>query len=104
MSTAVLVQGIVIAAVVAWALAFAIRRLFPVTSRRALARITQTLDRPGIPHWLREVGRRIEPRASTGASCSDGCSTCGGCGTAQASPDVQALTLGFRTRTKPPTS
>jgi hypothetical protein len=103
MSGPALAQGIVIAAVVAWAMAFAFRRLFPVTSRRSLARIVQALDRPGLPDWLRSGVRRIEPRASTGSSCSDGCSTCGGCGTADASPKVQTLPLGFRAR-KPPTS
>jgi hypothetical protein len=97
-----MVQGIVIAAVVAWAVAFAFRRLFPVTSRRALARMVQALDRPGLPDWLRAGARRIEPRATTGSSCSDGCSTCGGCGTAEASTDVETLPLAFRTRSKSP--
>jgi hypothetical protein len=102
MSSAALVQGIVISAVVAWAVAFTCRRLFPVTSRRLLARVVQVLDRPGLPDWLRSCARRIEPRATTGSSCSDGCSTCGGCGTAEASPEIPVLPLGFRARTKPP--
>jgi hypothetical protein len=100
MSTPALVQGVVIAAVVAWAIAFALRKLFPVTSRRSLAALAQRFDRPASPGWLRAAARFIEPHASTGASCGDGCSSCGGCGTSEAKPVVEAIPLGFRPRAK----
>ena len=100
MSTPALVQGLVIAAVVAWALAFAFRRLLPVTSRRSLAALAHWFDRPAAPGWLRAAARFIEPHASTGASCSDGCSSCGGCGTTEAKPAVESLPLAFRPRAK----
>lgn len=100
MSTPQLVQGFVIAAVVAWALVVALRKLFPVTSRRSLAAIARRLDRPASPGWVRAAARFVEPRASTGASCSDGCSSCGGCGTSESKPAVEAIPLGFRPRPK----
>lgn len=100
MNTPALVQGIVIAAVVAWSTAFALRKLFPVTSRRALAALARRLDRPASPTWLRTTARRLEPRASTGASCSDGCASCGGCGTPDVKPAVDPLPLAFRPRGK----
>jgi hypothetical protein len=99
-STPAFVQGIVIAAVVGWAIAFALRKLFPVTSRRSLAALAQRLDHPASPGWLRATARFIEPHASTGASCGDGCSSCGGCGTSEAKPVVEAIPLGFRPRAK----
>lgn len=100
MSMPALLQGVVIAMIVAWAIAFALRKLFPVTSRRSLAAIAQRFDRPASPGWLRAVARFVEPHASTGASCSDGCSSCGGCGTAETKPAVEALPLAFRQRAK----
>ena len=100
MSGPALVQGIVIAMVVAWAVAFAVRKLFPVTSRRSLAAIAQRFDRPASPGWLRAIARFVEPRASTGASCSDGCSSCGGCGTSGTRSAVESIPLGFRPREK----
>ena len=100
MTAPALVQGIVIAAVVAWAIAFALRKLFPVTSRRSLAALAQWFDRPAAPGWLRAAARFIEPHASTGASCGDGCSSCGGCGTTEAKVEAEALPLAFRPRAK----
>ncbi|HEX7768712.1 MAG TPA: hypothetical protein VF422_01650 [Dokdonella sp.] len=49
---------------------------------------------------MRTTARRLEPRASTGASCSDGCASCGGCGTPDVKPAVDPLPLAFRPRGK----
>ncbi|HEY6544344.1 MAG TPA: DUF6587 family protein [Dokdonella sp.] len=100
MSSAALVQAMVVSAMVAWAVGFALRKLFPVTTRRWLASLSRRFDRPAVPRWLRATARFIEPRASTGASCSDGCSSCGGCGTSEARPAVEPIPLGFRPREK----
>jgi hypothetical protein len=100
MSSAALVQAIVVSAMVAWAVGFALRKVFPVTTRRWLASVSRRLDRPAVPRWLRATARFIEPRASTGASCSDGCASCGGCGTREPGPAVEAIPLGFRPRGK----
>ena len=103
MSTPQLVQAVVIALVVTWAVLAAAYRLLPVTSRRALARVARVLDRPGAPAWLRGFGRRIEPVSSRGGSCSDGCSSCGGCGSAEAAPAPatdEVRPLRFRPRPK----
>ena len=100
MNTPALVQGIVIAGVVAWSITFALRKLFPVTSRRTLAALARRLDRPASPRWLQAVAHSLEPRASTGARCSDGCSNCGGCGTPDEKAAVEPLPLSFRPRGK----
>ena len=101
MSTPQLVQAVVVALVVTWAVLAAAYRLLPVTSRRALARLARALDRSAAPAWLRRLGRRVEPVSSSGGSCSDGCSSCGGCGSAEALPAADEVRpLQFRPRTK----
>lgn len=99
MSTPALVQAIVIALIVAWSALFAARRLLPVSSRRAQAKLAGWLDRPALPRWLRSSARRMQPKSTRGGSCASGCSTCGGCAVA-AKPAVDAQPLVFRPRSK----
>jgi hypothetical protein len=97
--TAVFVQGCVIALVVGWSAWSAMRRPLPTISRRAQAKVVDVLDRPSLPAWLRRAVRRAQPTSTLGGSCSDGCSSCGGCAAASAKP-VEALPLVFRPRIK----
>jgi hypothetical protein len=83
-----------------WSALFAARRLFPVSARRAQARLVAWFDRPSSPAWMHDVAQRLQPKATTGASCGDGCSSCGGCAAADAKPAIEPLPLTFRTRTK----
>ena len=46
------------------------------------------------------LGGVTELEFRDGASCSDGCSSCGGCGTTEAKPAVESLPLAFRPRAK----
>lgn len=92
MSTFELVQGIVIALVVAVAAYVAFRKLLPKTSTRVMARVSASLNHDGRPAVVRSVGRRLQPAAATG-SCGDGCGTCGSCGPTQARTDSQPLTF-----------
>jgi hypothetical protein len=94
-----LVQTGVIALVVGWSAASATQRLLPAVSRRAQAKVVDVLDRPSLPAWLRRVARRAQPTSTSGGSCGDGCSSCGGCAVAAAKP-VDALPLVFHPRTK----
>ncbi|MEO5626558.1 MAG: DUF6587 family protein, partial [Dokdonella sp.] len=61
---------------------------------------------PALPQWLRVAVQSIQPRSSSGGSCGDGCSSCGGCAVADAKPavataaDVQAIPLTFHPRVK----
>jgi hypothetical protein len=96
-----LVQTVVIALVVGWSAVFAARRLLPVTTRRLQARIMDALARPTSPRWLREFARRAQPQSTSGGSCGDGCSACGGCAAAQTKPTVEAQPLVFRSRMRP---
>lgn len=96
MNAALFAQSAVIALAVAWAGWFAFRRLLPKTYRRLLARLAATLDRPSAPAWLR--ARRVQPTSTSGGSCGDGCSTCGGCAAAASTPRVEAQPLVFRPR------
>lgn len=98
MTTPQLVQAILIALIGTWAAWFAFRRLLPKTYRRLLARALGVLDHPTIPAWLRETALRAQPTASSGGSCSDGCSTCGGCATTDSRPGTEVQPLVFRPR------
>ena len=98
MSTPALVQATVVCAIVGWSALFAAHRLLPVASRRAQAKLAGALDRPAFPAWLRAIALRMQPRATSGGSCGDGCSSCGGCATAIAKPTVEAQPLTFRPR------
>jgi hypothetical protein len=92
MSTFELVQGIVIALVVAVAAYVAFRKLLPKTSTRVMARVSATLNHDGRPAVVRSVGRRLQPAAATG-SCGDGCGSCGSCGPTPPATDSQPLTF-----------
>jgi hypothetical protein len=92
MSTFELVQGIVIALVVAVAAYVAFRKLLPKTSMRVMARVSATLNHDGRPAVVRSVGRRLQPAAATG-SCGDGCGSCGSCGPTPPANDSQPLTF-----------
>lgn len=79
MSTNLLIQYLVIALLVVASAAFGLRKLAPTLTSRWLASLTLRLDRPGQAGWLRAFGRWLQPKQATG-NCSDGCSTCGACG------------------------
>jgi len=96
-----LVQTLVLVLLLGWSALFAAHRLFPVSARRAQARLVAWFDRPSSPAWMRDVAQRLQPKATTGASCGDGCSACGGCAAADAKPVVEPLPLTFRARPKP---
>jgi hypothetical protein len=100
MSTPALVQAVLVALAVIWAVMFAARKFMPVTTRRAQARVVAALDFPAAPLWLREFARRAQPQSTSGGSCGDGCSACGGCAAAAAKPVVEAQPLVFRPRPK----
>ncbi|MEO6688793.1 MAG: DUF6587 family protein, partial [Dokdonella sp.] len=63
-------------------------------------------DHAALPVWLRAAAQRLQPRSSSGGSCGDGCSSCGGCAVADATPavataaDAEAMPLVFRPRAK----
>jgi len=100
---AALVQTLVIAAIVAWSALVVARKLMPVTMRRAQARFADTLAHSPAPAWLRARAMRWQPTSTTGGSCGDGCSSCGGCASASSPPapsPAQAMPLVFRP--KPP--
>jgi hypothetical protein len=99
MSASMFVQAFVIALIVGWSALFALHRLLPVASRRAQARLVEALDRPSLPAWVHGFAQRLQPRSTSGGSCGDGCSSCGGCAAAAAKP-AEALPLTFRPRTK----
>lgn len=97
MNKAALVQALVIAAIVAWSAFVAARKLLPTTTRRAQARIAEAIAHSHAPAWLRARAQRWQPTSSTGGSCGDGCSSCGGCGSASPTPaQTQAVPLVFR--------
>ena len=90
MTTFELVQGAIIAVVVAASTWVAFRKLLPKTSTRVLARLSAALNREGRSGAMRFIGRRFQPAAATG-SCGDGCGSCNSCGPAAPRTDAQPL-------------
>lgn len=95
MSTFELVQGAIIALVVAASAFVAFRKLLPKTSTRVMARVSASLNRKGRAEVVRSLGRKLQPAAATG-SCGDGCGSCGSCG--PAAPKTEAQPLHFKPR------
>lgn len=96
MNTFDVVQGAIIALVVAAAAYVAFRKLLPKTSTRVMARVSATLNRDGRSSVVRSLGRRVQPAAATG-SCGDGCGSCGSCGPAPVGK-TEAQPLHFKLR------
>lgn len=98
MSTSLLLQYVVIGLVVLASALYAFRKLAPKLTSRWLASASIHFSAPGHAAWLRAFGRRLQPKQATG-SCSDGCSTCGACGSKPpASARGEAMPLEFRPR------
>lgn len=100
MSTGLLLQYVVIGLIVLASVLIVFRKLAPQLSSRWLAAVSISLNQSGRAAWLRAVGQRLQPKQATG-NCSDGCSTCGACGSkppAAAQPGARPLE--FRPRAK----
>jgi hypothetical protein len=98
MSTGLLVQYVVIGLIVLASAVLVFRKLAPQLTNRWLAAASMRLNQPGRAVWLRALGLRLQPKQATG-SCSDGCSTCGACGTRPpAGAKVEVTPLEFRPR------
>lgn len=95
MNTFEVVQGAIIAVVVAASALIAFRKLLPKTSARLLARMSASLNREGRSAASRLLGRKLQPATATG-SCGDGCGSCNSCG--PAAPRAEAQPLNFKTR------
>jgi hypothetical protein len=75
-----LLQGFVVAAVVAFAALSLLRQLWPRGAWQAQARLSYAFEREGRPAWLKRVGFALRPpRQATQAACGTGCSTCRAC-------------------------
>lgn len=95
-----LLQYAVIGVVLLISVLVVVRKLAPKVSNRWLAAASIRLSRPERAGWLRGLGRRLQPKQATG-DCSDGCSTCGACGTKPpAAAKTAAVPLEFRPRAK----
>ena len=98
MSTNLLLQYVVIGLAVLASALYAFRKLAPQLTNRWLAAASIRFSGPRHAAWMRAFGRRLQPKQATG-NCSDGCSTCGACGSkppARARGD--AVPLEFRPR------
>ena len=100
MSTGLLAQYVVIGLIVVISVLAVIRKLAPQLTNRWLAAASIHFSRPGHAAWLRAIGQRLQPKQATG-DCSDGCSTCGACGTKPpAAARTESMPLEFRPRAK----
>ncbi len=86
MTTAAIVQALVLGTIGLLAFGFAVRRLLPTTSARALTRLANRLDAPGQSRLRRRLGHWLRPARAGAAGCGsgDGCSQCGSCASAEA--------------------
>lgn len=100
MTTGLLIQYVIIGLILAVCVAAVFRKFAPTLSNRGLATTSIRLSRPDNPRWLRALGHRLQPKQATG-DCSDGCSTCGACGTAPpAAAKTAPVPLEFKIRVK----
>ena len=100
MTAGLLLQYAVIGLLVLASVLVVLRKLAPQLSNRWLAAASIRLGRHGRTAWLRALGRRLQPQQATG-DCSDGCSTCGACGSKPpTSVRTEAVPLEFRPRGK----
>jgi hypothetical protein len=100
MSTGLLAQYVVIGLIVLLSVLAVIRKLAPQLTNRWLAAASIHFSRPGHAAWLRAIGHRLQPKQATG-DCSDGCSTCGACGSKPpAAVRTESMPLEFRPRAK----
>jgi hypothetical protein len=102
MSAYAVFQVVVIALVVAWSAAFALRRLLPRVYRSIQASLAKRLV-SSTNAFMHKLGERITPhQVASGAGCGSGggCSSCGTCATtATTSSDIRPLV--FHPRAKP---
>jgi hypothetical protein len=99
-SVGLLLQYVVIGLVVLISVLAVFRKLAPQVSNRWLASASIRFSQPQRAGWLRLMGQRLQPKQATG-DCSDGCSTCGACGTKPpAAAKTGAMPLEFRPRGK----
>jgi hypothetical protein len=100
MSAGLLLQYVLIGLILLVSVLAVFRKLAPQISSRWLASASIRFSRPGHAPWMRAMGKRLQPKQATG-DCSDGCSTCGACGTKPpAAAHIEAVPLEFRPRTK----
>ena len=98
MTTGLIVQYVLIGLFVLASALYMVRKLAPLLTNRWLAAASIHFNQPNRAAWQRRLGMSLQPKQATG-SCSDGCSTCGACGSkppATAHPDV--MPLEFRPR------
>ena len=100
MSTGLLMQYVVIGLIVLVSVLVVFRKLAPQLTNRWMATASIHFSRPGHAAWLRAFGQRLQPKQATG-DCSDGCSTCGACGSKPpAAARTESMPLEFRPRAK----
>jgi hypothetical protein len=100
MSTGLLAQYVVIGLIVLVSVLVVFRKLAPQLTNRWMATASIHFSRPGHTAWLRAFGQRLQPKQATG-DCSDGCSTCGACGSKPpAAARIESMPLEFRPRAK----
>lgn len=102
MKTYALMQALIIALVVAWSTAYALRRLLPTASRRAQARLATWLEESTGSMSLRRWAHALQPVQTQSGGCgSSGCSSCGACAPASNASATGAQPLVFHPRPKP---
>lgn len=100
MSTGLLVQYVIIGLILAACVVAVFRKFAPQRCNRWLASASIRLARTQNSRWLRALGRQLQPKQATG-DCSDGCSTCGACGSKPPAAAQTAPTpLEFKSRFK----
>jgi len=75
------IQALLLAAVLAYSLVVAVRKLAPEATRQWLGRVSARLDTPGRARMARRLGRSLQPKEARSGACGDGdgCGTCRGC-------------------------
>jgi hypothetical protein len=91
MNASAAMQWIIVGAIVALSAFYALGIFAPRVRARALYALGGWLAREQHPRWMRFAGRRLMPVSQAASGCGSGCTSCNGCGSANAKPQAQPL-------------
>lgn len=73
------IQGLIIAAAVAWSSLHLLRKYFPRPIERVRVRAAATMLRPSRPQLVQSIGAWLQARGANGDECESSCGGCSGC-------------------------
>jgi hypothetical protein len=91
------IQGLIIAAAVAWSLLHLLRKYFPRQIAHVRDRCGAVMRKPSQPRLLQRMGAWMQVREVNDEGCGSGCGGCSGC-PSNPQPGKQEHALSFHRR------